>query len=69
MKVAFKKKSRWERAIDPVASKVKGRTLTVDGKPLTINAAAKPVALGLGGLVIATVASAVVSYVRGQADK
>ncbi len=66
MKVSLKRKSRWEQAIDPIASKVKGKTLTVNGKALTAEGAAKPAARAVGGLVIATVASAVVSYLRGK---
>jgi hypothetical protein len=66
MKVALKKKSRWEQAIDSIASKVKGKTLTVNGKELTAEGAAKPAARAVGGLVIATVASAVVSSMRSK---
>lgn len=66
MKVSLKKKSRWEQAIDPIASKVKGKTLTVNGKALTAESAAKPAARAVGGLVIATVVSAVVSTLRGK---
>lgn len=66
MKVSLKRKSRWEQVIDPIANKVKGKSLTVNGKPLTAEGAAKPAARAVGGLVIATVASAVVSSLRGK---
>ena len=66
MKVALKKKSRWDQAIDPIASKIKGRSLTVNGKQLTAEGAAKPAARAAGGLLIATVASAVVSSMRSK---
>lgn len=66
MKVSLKKKSRWQQAIDPIASKVKGKTLTVNGRQLNAAGAARPAARAVGGLVIATVASAVVSSLRGK---
>ncbi len=68
MKVSLKKKSRWERAIDPIASRLKGKRLTLNGKAVTVETAAKPVARAVGGLVLATVISAVVSSLRGQDD-
>jgi hypothetical protein len=67
MKVSWRKKSRWERALEPITSRVKGRELTINGsKALTAGKVTKPAARVLGGLVIATVVSAVVSAVRGQ---
>jgi hypothetical protein len=69
MRFAIKKtKSPWEQAVDPIVSKMRGRTLTVNGKPITAEAAMKPAVRALGGLVIATVVSAVVSSVRGEED-
>ena len=61
MKVSLRKKSRWERAIDPIASRLKG-------KAVTAQTAAKPAARAAGGLVIATLVSAVISALRGQDD-
>ena len=66
MKLSLKRKSRWEQAIDPIASKVKGKTLTVNGKQLSAESAGRPAARALGGLVLATIASAVVSSRRGK---
>jgi hypothetical protein len=67
MKISFKKKSTWQQAIDPVKSLLKGKTLTVNGKVLSAESAAKPAARAVGGLLIATVASAFVSSIRGKA--
>jgi hypothetical protein len=67
MKISFRRKSRWQRAVEPVMSLLKGKTLTVNGKVLTAETAAKPAARAAGGLLLATVASAVVSSVRGKA--
>jgi hypothetical protein len=69
MKVSWKKKTRWERVLDPITGRLKGRELTVNGKALTAAAVTKPAARVLGGLAIATVVSAVVSAVRGQDDE
>jgi hypothetical protein len=66
MKVSLRKKSRWERAIDPIASRLKGNTFTLNGKAVTAQTAVKPAARAVGGLVIATVVSAVISSLRGQ---
>jgi hypothetical protein len=67
MKISLKKKNRWQRAIAPVSSLLRGKTLKVNGKVLSAETAAKPAARAVGGLLIATVASAVVSSVRGKA--
>jgi hypothetical protein len=67
MKISFRRKSRWQRAVEPIMSLLKGKTLTVNGKVLSAESAAKPAARAVGGLLIATVASAVVSSVRGKA--
>lgn len=67
MKISFKKKSRWEQAIDPVRSLLKGKTLTVNGRVLSAESAAKPAARAVGGFLIATAASALVSSWRGKA--
>jgi hypothetical protein len=69
MKVSWKKKTRWERVLDPITSRVKGRELTVNGRALTAGGVTKPAARVLGGLAVATVVSAVVSAVRGQDDE
>jgi hypothetical protein len=69
MKVSWRKKSRWERVLDPIARRVKGRELTVNGKALSAGKVALPAARVLGGLAVATVVSAVVSAVRGQDDE
>jgi hypothetical protein len=69
MKVSWKKKSRWERVLDPITSRLKGRELTVNGKAVSAGAVTKPVARVLGGLAVATALSAVVSAVRGQDDE
>jgi hypothetical protein len=69
MKVSLKRKSWWERAIDPVASNLRGRSLTVDGKQVNAKAAAKPAARAVGGLVVATAISAVISSIRAQDDR
>jgi hypothetical protein len=66
MRVAWKKKSRWEKMLDPLISTVKGRELTVNGKPITFERVAKPAGRVLGGVVVATVVSAFVSALRGQ---
>ncbi len=66
MKVSLKRKSRWEQAIEPIANKMKGKSLTVNGKQLSAQGAGKPAARAVGGLLIATIASAVVSSVRGK---
>ena len=66
MKVSLRKKSRWQRTIDPIASLIKGRTLVVNGRALSVEGAAKPAARAMGGLVLATAASAVVSSLRGK---
>jgi hypothetical protein len=66
MKVSWKKKNRWERLLDPIASGVRDRELTVNGRKVTVEGVAKPAARVVGGLVIATVASAIVSSVRAQ---
>ena len=68
MKFSFKKKSRWERTIEPIVGKMKGKTLTVNGKELTPETAVKPAARAVGGLLLATVVSAFVSSVRGRDD-
>ena len=67
MKISFKKRNRWQQAVDPVVSLLKGKTLTVNGKVLSAESAAKPAARAVGGLLIATVASALVSSMRGKA--
>jgi hypothetical protein len=67
MKISFRKKSRWQQAIDPVKSLMKGKTLTVNGRILSAESAAKPAARAVGGLIIATAASALVSSLRGKA--
>lgn len=67
MKISFKKKSPWQQAIAPVKSLMKGKTLTVNGKVFSAESAAKPAARAVGGLLVATVASAVVSSFRGKA--
>jgi hypothetical protein len=69
MRVSFKKKSGWAKALDPIASKVKGRTLRVNGKPLTAEMAARPAARAIVVLAIATAASAIVSAMRGRGDQ
>jgi hypothetical protein len=67
MKISLRRKSRWQRAVEPVLSMLKGKTLTINGKVLSAETAAKPAARAMGGLLAATVASAVVSSVRGKA--
>lgn len=64
MSISFGRKSRWQRAVEPARSLLKGKTLTVNGKVLSAETAAKPAARAVGGLLVATVASAVVSTVR-----
>jgi hypothetical protein len=66
MKVSWRKKSRWEQVLDPIASKVKGRELTVNGRLIKGEQLVKPAARAVGGLAIATVVSALVSTLRGQ---
>jgi hypothetical protein len=66
MRVSWRKRSRWERALAPITRRVKGRELTVNGKALSAGAVARPAARVLGGLAVATVVSAIVSAVRGQ---
>jgi len=66
MKVSLKKKSWWERAVDPVARRMKGRTLAVNGQAVTAKSVAKPAARAVGGVVVATAISAVISSMRGQ---
>ena len=66
MKVSLKKKSWWGRAVDPVTSRMKGRTLAVNGQAVTAKSVAKPAARAVGGVVVATAISAVISSMRGQ---
>ena len=66
MKVSLKKKSWWERAVEPVTSRLRGRTLAVNGQALTAKSVAKPAARAVGGVVVATAISAVISSVRGK---
>jgi hypothetical protein len=66
VKVSWKKKSRWEKMLEPIASRVKGRELTLNGRAIKGERVAKPAARAVGGLVIATVLSAFVSALRGQ---
>jgi hypothetical protein len=64
MKLSLKKKSRWERAIEPIAKRFKGKTL--NGKSLNAQSAVKPAARAVGGLLVATAISAAVSSMRGE---
>lgn len=66
MKVSLKKKSWWERAVEPVTSRLKGRTLAVNGQAVTAKSVAKPAARAVGGVVVATAISAAISSMRGQ---
>jgi len=66
MRVSLKKKSWWERTVDPVTSRMKGRTLAVNGQAVTAKSVAKPAARAVGGVVVATAISAVISSMRGQ---
>jgi len=66
MKVSLRKKSWWERAVDPVTGRLKGRTLAVNGQAMTAKSVAKPAARAVGGVVVATAISAVISSMRGQ---
>ena len=66
MKISWKRKSPLERMWDAVAGNLKGRALTVNGKKVTPDKVAKPAVRAIGGLVAATVASAVVSSFRGR---
>ena len=66
MKVSLKKKSWWERAVDPLTSRLRGRSLAVNGQAVTAKSVAKPAARAVGGVVVATAISAVVSSVRGR---
>jgi hypothetical protein len=66
MKISWKRKSSLERMWDAVAGNLKGRALTVNGKKVTPDKVAKPAVRAIGGLVAATVASAVVSAFRGR---
>jgi hypothetical protein len=66
MKVSLKRKSWWERAVDPLTNRLKGRTLAVNGQAVTAKSVAKPAARAVGGVVVATAISAVISSVRGQ---
>jgi hypothetical protein len=66
MKVSLKKKSWWERAVDPMTSRLKGRSLAVNGQAVTARSVAKPAARAVGGVVVATAISAVISSLRGQ---
>ena len=58
--------SRWQRVRDPIAAKMKGRGLTLNGKALSVDTVAKPAARVVGGLLAATVVSAVLSSLRWQ---
>jgi hypothetical protein len=66
VKVTLKKKSWWERAVAPVTSRLKGRTLAVNGQGVTAKSVAKPAARAVGGVVVATAISAVISSMRGE---
>ena len=66
MKVTWKKRSRWERVTEPVASRLRGRQLTVNGRAVKGEEIAKPAVRAVGGLVIATAISAVLSTLRRQ---
>jgi hypothetical protein len=65
MKVSWRRKSWWERALDPIARNVKGRALKVNGKALN-DGAAKPAVRAVGVLATATAVSAIVSALRRQ---
>jgi hypothetical protein len=69
MKLSWRKKSRWDRMVEPIAGKVKGRSLELNGKALTAQGMAKPAARAVGGLVIATTISAIISTFRGQTNE
>lgn len=66
MRVTWKKRSGWQRVRDAVSGTIKGRTLTVNGKAVNGDTVAKPAARAVGGLLLATAASAIISSLRGQ---
>jgi hypothetical protein len=66
MRISWKRKSTLQRLWDAVAGNMKGRALTVNGKKISPDKVAKPAVRAVGGLVAATVASAVVSSFRGR---
>jgi hypothetical protein len=66
MKVSWKKKRRWKRPLDAIASEVRGRELTVNGKAIKAKQFARPAVGAVGGLVIATAISAFISTLREQ---
>ena len=43
--------SRWQRVRDPIAAKMKGRALTLNGKALSVDTVAKLAARVVGGLL------------------
>ena len=51
---------------DPIAGNMKGRAFKVNGKNLNVDTVAKPAGRVVGGLLAATVVSAVLSSLRGQ---
>lgn len=66
MKFSWRKKSRWQRVWDPIAGRMQGKTFKVNGKALNVDTVAKPAGRVFGGLLAATVVSAVLSALRGQ---
>lgn len=66
MKVSWRKKSALQRVWEELAGNLKGRSLTVNGKRVSPDKIAKPAVRAIGGLVAATVASAVVSSFRDR---
>ena len=66
MKFSWRKKSRWQRVWEPIAGRMQDRTFKVNGKALNVDTVAKPASRVVGGLLAATVVSAVLSALRGQ---
>ena len=51
---------------EPIAGRMQDRTFKVNGKALNVDTVAKPASRVVGGLLAATVVSAVLSALRGQ---
>ena len=52
MNISLGRKSRWQRAVEPARSLLKGKKLEVNGKVLSVETAVKPAACAVGGLLV-----------------
>jgi hypothetical protein len=64
MKVRFRRRSAWQRIIDPLATKIKNKTTTFTRKGRTAQTVAKSARRATATVAIATVVSSFVSFLR-----